>query len=355
MNNRLPAEWEKHDATWLAFPCNTETWRAADLVLVQEAWIKMVDEIRTGEQVNILMDFDSPWIGQLHSFLEELDDMADVHIHDVAVSDCWIRDYGPTFIQTEAVPLVLVNWMWSAWGNRYPELMDDGYTSEKIERILRIPRLCPHAFMEGGAFDVNGNGSVITTDCILKRNPNLTQDKVDIYFQQYLGATASTILVLEDEYLPGDDTDGHVDNIARFTSERSILHTCDEESHNYNVLRNSFDIYKREYWLTKFPVPEFRQKASLPASYLNFYIANDVVLVPTFDEPNDEIALDLMEDEFPTRRIVGIRSNELVQGFGGVHCMTQQQPIGFINPDHAIIRDKPERVKNVKPLRRKIG
>ena len=348
----MPAEFETHDATWLAFPHNLETWNnSIDLAFVQASWLQMVREISSGEKVQILI----PQLDNLQEWLEQLDDMKNVHIHNVNTADCWIRDYGPTFIQTEAIPLVMVNWMWNAWGNKYPELMDDGYTSEKIEHILRIPRLCPHVFMEGGAFDVNGSGSVITTDCILKRNPKLTQDKVDIYFQQYLGATAANIMVLEDELLPGDDTNGHVDNIARFTNERSILHTCSEGSHNYNILRNSFDIYKREYWLTKFPTPEFAQKVGLPASYLNFYIANDVVLVPIFDEPNDDIALELLNSEFPIRRIVGIRSNELVQGFGGIHCMTQQQPVGFYNPDHIIIRDKPEGVKNVKPLRRKIG
>lgn len=348
----MPAEWEKHEATWLSFPFNTMAWDPPNLVFVQEAWLDMVRTIREGESVHILFSFDNPHIVNLQNWLDELDDIADVHIHNITTQDCWIRDYGPTFIQTEAIPLVLVNWMWNAWGNKYPDYKEDGYVSEGIERILRVPRLCPHVIMGGGMFDVNGNGSVLTTNTPLIRNPKLTQEKIDIYFQQYLGATASTILVLENGPLPGDH---RVDNIARFVGERTILHTCDHDSHNYNVLSNSFDLYKREYWLTQMPIPEFASIYELPASYLNFYIANDVVLVPTFSEDNDELAQNILQECFPERRIVGIRSQELVKGFGGIHCITQQQPVGHINPEHAMIKDKPERPKEIKGLRRKIG
>lgn len=353
-NNRMPAEFEKHSGTWLSFPYDINTWDEDSLHLLQETFMSIVDVIAEKELVHILVPDIETVNLDLDNYLNDLPDVSNIQLHTITNKDIWIRDYGPTFIHTQGIPLAMVNWIFNAWGNKYQDLIEDAYTSEKIEKILKIPRLCARMICEGGAIDVNGKGVCLTTDALLKRNPRLETRHIESYLRQYLGI--DIIIWLQNENLPNDDTDGHIDNIARFVGERTILHSCEKGSENYKRLQKAKDGYGRDFWLVKMPKPNFAEDKELPASYLNFYICNSAVLVPMFGEPNDDIARDILSKQFEGtgRRIISVRSIELAEGFGGIHCITQQQPMPLrIEPEREMrVRQKPKgkRIGNITRL-----
>jgi agmatine deiminase len=230
----------------------------------------------------------------------------------------------------------VVDWDYNAWGNKYPPFDLDEIVPTRLAEILKLPVFYPHMILEGGSIDVNGSGALLTSEsCLLNknRNPNLSRDEIEQRLRDYLGV--SDILWLGDG-IAGDDTDGHIDDLTRFVSERAVVTVVEENraDENYEPLQENLarlreiKIGGRNLDILTLPMPTkiVREGLRLPASYANFYIANTCVLVPTFTDPNDEAALSVLRQCFPDRRVIGIDCCELIWGLGTFHCLTQQQP-----------------------------
>ncbi len=235
------------------------------------------------------------------------------------------------------------DWVFNAWGNKYEELKQDDAIPARLESFLNVPRFVPGIVLEGGAIDVNGAGCVLTTEqCLLNanRNPNLSRDEIEQYLKSYLGVRKVLWL---GEGIVGDDTDGHIDDIARFVAPDVIACAVEEdpEDANYDLLQDNLtrlrklsDASDRPFEIVTLPMPgivggistDKRNLERLPASYANFYIANNVVLAPIFGQENDDRALGILQKLFKDRRVVGINCEPLVWGMGTIHCLTQQQP-----------------------------
>jgi agmatine deiminase len=252
-------------------------------------------------------------------------------------ADVWFRDYGPTFVVNRAEhTLAMVAWEFNAWGNKYPGLMRDNRIPSCLNSRLGLPLFSPGIVLEGGSIDVNGKGTILTTEqCLLNpnRNPGLPKEKLESYLGEFLDA--STVVWLKGG-IAGDDTDGHVDDVARFVNPSTIVYAVEEDEgdENYRILRENERILCKardqdRNPLTIIPIPMPGRSGEgdpLPASYLNFFIGNRVVLVPVFSDPNDGKALEILGDLFPGRQVLGIDCRALVEGMGTVHCITQQQP-----------------------------
>jgi agmatine deiminase len=257
-------------------------------------------------------------------------------------ADVWFRDYGPTFIvNRELRQAAIVQWRFNAWGGKYPSLVKDGNVPYFMSERLGISLFMPGIVLEGGAIDVNGNGSVLTTEqCLLNpnRNPESTKATMEQYLADFVGAR--NVIWLKNG-LAGDDTDGHVDNVARFVTPDTVVCAFedDEADENYAALHENYDILlrsanenSRPLKVIKLPMPPAivdtvrGGKQRLAASYTNFLIGNKVVLVPAFNHPNDERARAILSEFFPNRAVVGIDCRDLIYGAGTLHCISQQQP-----------------------------
>jgi agmatine deiminase len=328
---RMPAEWERHEATWLSWPKDPLTFPARILPEVEQTYVKIIESLSDGERVDLLVDDQS--IEEKVSSL--LTDTSNVVFHQVKSADVWIRDYGPIFVKNEDV--ACTKWIFNAWGNKYEELKPDNETGLRVaklsgKRIHEQPMI-----LEGGSIDVNGLGTCLTTkQCLLNknRNPNLDQKRIEKNLQQGLGVTK---VIWLDSGIAGDDTDGHVDDVARFVSKDTVVCMVERDlgEENYEALKRDLEILEgaRDQSggrLRTVPIQMPRRidsnEGRIPASYANFYIGNSSVLVPTFDDPNDEIALETLKRLFLERRIVGVDCSRLAYGLGTIHCVTQQQP-----------------------------
>jgi agmatine deiminase len=260
-----------------------------------------------------------------------------ISFHLIPTNEPWCRDHGPIFLTRDADPkLAIVDWDYNAWGNKYPPFDLDEVVPTRLAQMLNVPVFYPRMILEGGAIDVNGAGALLTTEaCLLNpnRNPNLRREEIEQRLQDFLGVRE--ILWLGDG-IAGDDTDGHIDDLARFVSEQTIVAVVedDPQDENYEPLQENLarlrelKIDGRGIDIATLPMPTkiVREGLRLPASYANFYIANTCVLVPTFADPADEVALSVLRECFPTRRVVAIDCRELIWGLGTFHCLTQQQP-----------------------------
>jgi agmatine deiminase len=260
-----------------------------------------------------------------------------VFYHRVPSYEPWCRDHGPIFVKRDG-ELAIVDWGYNAWGGKYPPYDEDDAVPQRVAELLGLPVFGPGIVMEGGALDVNGEGTLLTTEaCLLNlnRNPQLNKPQIEQYLTDYLGVT--NILWLG-EGIAGDDTDGHVDDLARFVNPTTIVSVVesDPQDDNYRPLQENLkrlrtmrDQDQRPLRIVELPMPgvvEYEGQR-LPASYANFYIANGVVLLPTYrDRENDAAALRILQGLFIDRRVVGIDSTNLVWGLGSFHCLTQQQP-----------------------------
>ena len=234
-------------------------------------------------------------------------------------------------------PLAIVDWDYNAWGNKYPPFDLDEVVPTRIAEILKLPVFYPHMILEGGSIDVNGTGALLTSkSCLLNknRNPDLSRDEIEQRLRDYLGV--EKVIWLGDGIV-GDDTDGHIDDLARFISSTTIVTIVEEdiEDANYPALQENLrrlrlarDQQDRLFNIVKLPTPGMveHQGQRLPASYANFYIANKIVLVPTFRHRNDAVAIEILQKEFSTRRVIGVDSTNLIWGLGSFHCITQQEP-----------------------------
>lgn len=336
----MPAEWEPHDATWLTWP-RPEGISFPDkyepVPAVYAAFIRALTEV---EEVNL-----NVWNGEkeaeVRAILSGLGCPLDrVRFHHFPAYEPWCRDHGPIFLVRERAggrERAVVDWAYNAWGGKYPPCDLDDAVPQHVARLRGLPLFAPGIVMEGGALDVNGCGTLLTTEsCLLNpnRNPHLDRAAIEQHLRDYLGVTH--ILWLGDG-IEGDDTDGHVDDLTRFVSPGTVVTVVEEDPadpnhvplrENRERLRGMTDERGRPLRVVELPMPRRLEHEGqrLPASYANFYIANRLVVMPTFRDPNDERAREILQREFPDRRVVGLDSFDLIWGLGSFHCISQQEP-----------------------------
>ena len=336
----MPAEWERHDSTWLAWPHDAVTFPNR-IKKVESVYLKMIVTLSKNETVNLFVTNLNMKEKVRKLFKQKGIDLHKIkfHVHDYA--DVWFRDYGPIFVlNKEKKQTAFVHWIFNAWGEKYKDLMRDTRIPGIISNKLQLNNFRSGIVLEGGSVDVNGRGTILTTEqCLLNsnRNPHLSKNEIEKYLMDYFGA--SKIIWLKGG-VAGDDTDGHIDNLARFVNSRTVLCAyADEGDENYNILKENYEILVnstdqdgKKLKVIKMPMPPvIRSKVRgentrLPASYLNFYVANNVVLVPTYGSRDDRVALKIIQKQFPRRKAIGIDCKDLIYGMGAIHCVVQQQP-----------------------------
>jgi agmatine deiminase len=334
---RWPAEWERHSATWLSWPRPEGISFPDAYERVMPVFVEMVRALASSEAVHI-----NVWGEEQETYVRRLfkgDLPSRVKFFPFPAYEPWCRDHGPIFLTREEGPrLCVLDWGYNAWGGKYPPFDLDDAIPTRIAERFQLPVLNPGIVLEGGSIDGNGEGTILTTEsCLLNpnRNPSLSRAQIETYLKDYLGARQ--ILWLG-EGIEGDDTDGHVDDITRFISRSTVLTTIEPNTNdpNHEPLQKNYENLKQmRLWdgtpLTVIPLPMprrlDREDLRLPASYANFYIANEVVLLPVFqDKKADQKAVEILEKAFPSRKILPIDCTELIWGLGAFHCLTQQEP-----------------------------
>lgn len=332
---RMPAEWEPHAATWLS-------WLRREGISFPDSYDRVVPALRAmvaallaSEPVNINV-CNGAHEAEARAALEDLPNER-LTFHLIPTNEPWCRDHGPIFLTRQEEPrMAVVDWDYNAWGGKYPPCDLDEVVPTRIAERLRLPVYYPHMILEGGSIDVNGAGALLTTEsCLLNsnRNPQLSREEIEQRLRDYLGVRE--ILWLGDG-IEGDDTDGHIDDLTRFIGQRQVVTVAEEDQSdaNYAPLQanlerlRSLTINGLPLEIATLPMPRkiVRENLRLPASYANFYIANTNVLLPTFADPGDEEAIEVLQRAFPTRQVVPIDCRELIWGLGAFHCLTQQQP-----------------------------
>ena len=343
---RMPAEWAQHTATWLAWPHNAEDWpgRFQPIAWVYADIVKHLSRI---EQVHILVN-NAAAAKRAHGVLKRIHaHLANVHFHEWKTDRIWLRDSGPIFVKN-STGLAATNWKFNAWA-KYDNWLYDDQVPTHVADQLGLPSFTPtltladgrehRLVLEGGSIDTNGAGVLLTTEeCLLsevqQRNPGVSREQLEQAFSDYLGI--DQVLWLN-RGCAGDDTHGHVDDISRFVSENTIVTAVEpnKTDDNHEPLAENLDRLKaarnrdgQPFKIVELPLPApvVFESQRLPASYANFYIANGVVLVPTFNDPNDRHALNILADQFPAHTVTGIHCGDFIWGLGALHCMTQQQP-----------------------------
>lgn len=357
---RMPAEWEPHAATWLAWPHNPEDW-PGKFQPIPWTYAQIVGHLARVEDVHILVN-DAAAEKRVRSVLMRSGaNHARVHYHQWPTDRVWTRDSGPIFVKKSgpAPPgervsedqrkdsLAVTNWKFNAWA-KYPDWQNDDRIPSCAAELLGLPQWTPmtntpegpqRVVLEGGSIDVNGTGTLITTEeCLLseiqQRNPGVSREQLERIFHDYLGIDQ---VLWMNRGIAGDDTHGHVDDITRFVDANTILTVVepnrDDENHlplaeNLDRLRSARNLQGGPFRIVELPMPPpvIFHKQRLPASYANFYIANNLVLVPTFNYSVDRKALNILAELFPSSEVVGIYCGDLIWGLGALHCMTQQQP-----------------------------
>ena len=333
----FPAEWSTHKATWLSWPHNLQTWPDG-LMEVHSTMINFIKIVSQGETVCIQVNDESQQ-QQVASLLAETDvDLQSIKFYKHPTNDAWCRDHGPAFVlDTAHDEKLIVNWGYNAWGGKYPPFELDQAIPQLIGNSLSIPVLKAPLILEGGSVELNGAGTMLTTTCCLlnqNRNPDYSKKEIGDLLSMYYGVTQ--ILWL-DYGIAGDDTDGHIDNLARFVNKNTVVAPLedDQEDTNYQPLEKNFqalvnmklaDGNKLQVIPLPMPNPIYRKGQRLPASYANFYICNAAVLVPTFDDPHDALALDILKGLITDRPVIGLDSRDLIVGLGSFHCLSQQEP-----------------------------
>ena len=334
----MPAEWEPHAATWLTWP-RPEGISFPDIYeRVPPVYAKLIQTLTPHEDICINV-WDEEAENNARRLLRENGVCLDrVEFHHHRAHEPWCRDHGPIFVRDDQTnEQAVVDWEYNAWGGKYPPYDLDNRIPEKIAELRGLNRFVPGMVLEGGSIDVNGRGTLLTTEaCLLNpnRNPSLTKVEIEERLKAFVGVTK--ILWLGDGIV-GDDTDGHVDDLARFIAPSTVVTAVEndssDENHialqdNLNRLRSMTDQDGNPLRIVELPMPDpvFFQGERLPASYANFYIADGVVVVPTYRCANDAEAIGILKAEFPDRKVVGIDSTDLVWGFGSFHCITQQEP-----------------------------
>ncbi len=334
----FPAEWAPHRATWLSWPHKEASW-PGKLNDIYTEYANFVKVIAQGERVCINIGNEA-LKAQATEYLRKAGaDLSQIDFLPFATNDAWCRDHGPAFlINPKAdVKKVIVNWDYNAWGGKYPPYDLDTNIPLRVAEHLKLPAFNPGIVMEGGSVEFNGEGTVLTTTaCLLNpnRNPHLNQGQIEDYLRHFYGV--EQVLWL-DEGIEGDDTDGHIDDITRFVNTDTVITVIEENKrdnnyeplqHNLKELKKMRLINGKQLNIVELPMPaavSFEDQR-VPASYANFYIANEAVIVPTFRDKNDDKALDIIRQCFTDRKVVGIDSYDIIWGLGSFHCLSQQEP-----------------------------
>ncbi len=327
----MPAEWAPHRATWLTWPRREGISFPNRFDAVPQVWARMCAILSPEEEVHINF-FSEAHEQEIRAALARagLTVSQRIFLHHFPAYEPWCRDHGPIFVKN-GDRLAVVDWDYNAWGGKYPPSDLDDAVPQRVAEFLGLPLFQPRMILEGGSIEVNGAGTLLTTEaCLLNpnRNPDLTKAEIEQHLADYLGVEK---IVWLGEGIVGDDTDGHIDDIARFVDERTVVVAIEEDpaDENYELLReNRRRLESEALQIIDLPMPGpvFLEGQRLPASYANFYIANEVVLLPVFGHRNDERARAILQDCFPTRRVVPMDSRDLIWGLGSFHCVTQQQP-----------------------------
>lgn len=332
---RMPAEWEPHEGTWIAWPHETSDW-PGKFQPVPWVYCDIVRRLADVERVHVLINDERTETKARRMLEKSRAHLASVDFFRCPTNRSWTRDYCPTFVRDKAGQITVLNWRFNGWAKYANWEVDDAVPSAIAARE-NIPEVKPdfhgrRIVLEGGAIDVNGAGVLLTTEeCLLSdvqaRNPGLDRGGMEAIFAEYLGIERTIWLK---RGIAGDDTHGHIDDLARFTDEKTIVLVLEEnrEDPNYEPLQENLQLLRETgFRIVPLPMPEpvFFDDQRLPASYANFYIANGLVLVPTFNDPHDRAALSTLAEVFPGRKVVGIHCLDLVLGLGTLHCMTQQQ------------------------------
>jgi agmatine deiminase len=333
---RFPAEWEPHSATWLSWPRPDGISFPGSYHRVVPTLVKMVAALVGAEQVCINVGSERQE-EEVRGYLSEVDS-THLRFARIPTNEPWCRDHGPIFVTRKEDPKVLVlDWGYNAWGGKYPPFDFDDDVPTKVASLLNLPVVYPGLVMEGGSLDGNGEGTLLTTEsCLLNpnRNPGVAKGTIEETLKNYLGV--KQILWLG-EGIDGDDTDGHVDDLTRFVSRSTVVTVVESDPTdvNYEPLQENLRrLNEMKLWdgtsltVVELPMPAAieREGLRLPASYANFYIGNEVILLPTYADKNDAEATETLQCLFPMRKVIGIDCRELIWGLGAFHCLTQQQP-----------------------------
>jgi len=329
---RMPAEWERHAATWIAWPHEESDWPGK---FEPVAWVygEFARYITQVERLRVLVGDADEEHAARGVFEKSGANLDAVDFFHRPTNRSWTRDFCPIFLKHSAGEVAITDWKFNGWA-KYDDFEHDDAIPEFIANSLKLTRYQPELVLEGGSIDVNGAGLLMTTEeCLLspvqQRNPGKTRDEIETAIKDYLDIRE--IIWLGDG-IAGDDTHGHVDDLARFVNADTVVTVIEDDpgDPNFAPLHDNLRRLKARGDLRvhtlPMPTPVFFDGQRLPASYANFYIANDLVLVPTFNDPNDRLALNTIAELFPKRLVAGIHCVDLVLGLGTLHCMTQQQP-----------------------------
>lgn len=333
----FPAEWEKQDALWLSWPHKEESW-PGKIETIYEPYCQFIKLVAEDQLVRINVADEEMKAFALSHIEKSGAKMENISFYFNPTNDAWCRDHGPAFvINRETGEKAIVDWGYNAWGGKYPPFDLDDVVPTKIAKEFHLKLFTPPIVMEGGSVEFNGKGTILTTTaCLLNenRNPHLNKEQIETYLKDYYGQ--DQVLWLGDGIV-GDDTDGHIDDITRFVSEDTVLTVVEENKsdENYALLQENLENLKsmklldgRSLKVIELPMPrpvEYDEQR-LPASYANFYIANNVVIVPVFNDKNDQKALEIIQSVFPDRKVIGIDSVDIIWGLGSFHCLSQQEP-----------------------------
>jgi agmatine deiminase len=333
----MPAEWERHEATWVSWPHRDGASFPSAYDRVVPVFVEMVRALAESEIMRINVR-DADQEAEVRALLGS-DLSGRIEFFEIPTNEPWCRDHGPIFLKRRERPkLAAVNFGFNAWGYKLSPFEEDDAAATRMAEKIGVPIFDFGEFvLEGGSIDVNGQGTVLTTEsCLLNpnRNPDLSREQIEATLRESLGVTQ--VLWLGDG-IEGDDTDGHVDDITRFVSRNTVVTVVeeDEDDLNYEPLELNFRrLRTMQLWngsplrVLKLPMPSriTRKGQRLPASYANFYVGNKVVLLPAYNDTNDAWAASVLKEAFPDRKIVSIDCRELIWGLGAFHCLTQQQP-----------------------------
>jgi agmatine deiminase len=345
----MPAEWAPHRGTWLSWPHRESSWPGR-FAPVPEVFVEIVKQLRAVEEVHINVtgpEMAADVIRRLRAvgvhateFARDPGSAGMVFLHHNPTNDAWCRDHGPCFIQRSVngrPEQAIVDWGYNAWGGKYPPFDTDDVIPSRVGATFGLKVFHPGVIMEGGSLEVNGRGTLLTTEsCLLNpnRNPALSREQIEQALRDNLGV--HHILWLGDG-IEGDDTDGHIDDLTRFTDAETIVTVVEHDpaDSNYAPLKENLhrlgmmrDQDGLPFRIVELPMPpaSYVEDQRLPASYANFYIANGIVLMPAYSPDTDQIAQAALQSCFPTRRVIPIDSRDLVWGLGSFHCVTQQWP-----------------------------
>jgi agmatine deiminase len=337
----FPPEWHPHEGTWFSWPRPEGISFPGKYHTIPENLARIMKEIQLRERVHINVPNDNWEFIVRRQLKEHSCPVRNISFHHIPTNESWCRDHGPAFVLKKSrggTQAAVVDWGFNAWGGKYPPYGEDDAVPTRVAEILKLPVFNPPVIMEGGSVEFNGAGTVLTTtDCLLNknRNPKLNQGRIEQYLKDYYGQKNVCWLT---GGIEGDDTDGHIDDLARFISPRQIVVGMEQDpkDKNYKVLRNVRrqldrlrDQEGRPFEIIEIPMPGVIEydNQRLPATYVNFYFINGALLVPTYrHRKNDRRAMEILQRHLPRHKVIGIDCVELIWGLGAIHCLTQQQP-----------------------------